>query len=434
MEPTPRHSLHPLSEVERWELALIERSRSAAPADERPDRRAVNCGAAAFLVAVVALVAVERPAVGAGDVLNVLAGVAAFAIASSVEFEIGTASAAPTVPVLVALLVLLPPALAPPVAAVGLVVGASLISRQTGRRQPLAATLCSALHVVGPAALVAAVGWPAGTAGWAVLAGVVAAGLASDLALSSARNRAGLGLSGPDLLSMLRWTYAVDVTLAPLGFLAAAQLGPQPVAFAVTLMPVALLALLAIDRRRQVDRLLLLDGAFDEAHAAARRDPLTGLGNRLAWEEALAAATARAGDPIAIVLLDVDRLKLVNDRYGHPAGDRLIQSVSSAMAAEIGPGSVVCRIGGDEFGIVLSGATATTHHEVVERVQRAVAKEPSVGDVPVSVSIGSSVAVGRGVHEAVSIADDELYRAKRARSDRTAAGSPLLPQRAASRS
>jgi diguanylate cyclase (GGDEF)-like protein len=423
MEPTSDHSLHPLSEVERRELALIERSRSIAPGNDLPDHRTVSWGAAVFLVASVALVAADPPTLSAVDELNVLAGIAAVAIAAAVEFEIGTTSAAPTVPVLVALLMLLPPALVPAIAAVGLVVGAHLRSRQTGRREPLALTLCSALHVVVPAALVAAVGWPEGAAAWALLAAVVAARLASDLALSSARNRAGHRLSGRELLAMLRWTYAVDVTLAPVGYLAAAELAPQPVAFAVTLMPVALLALLAADRRRQVDRLLLLDGAFDEAHAAARRDPLTGLGNRLAWEEALAAAATHAADAVAIVLLDVDRLKLVNDRYGHPAGDRLIQSVASAMGGEVGPGSVACRIGGDEFGIVLSGPVATTHAEVVDRVQRTVAREPSVGDVPVSVSIGSSAAFGRSVLEAVSIADDELYRAKRNRANRSAARS-----------
>jgi diguanylate cyclase (GGDEF)-like protein len=412
--------------VERWELALIEQSRSTVPGHDRPDRRALGLGAAMFLVASVVLVAVEPPAVGVGDGLNVLAGIAAFAIASAVEFEIGTTSAAPTAPVLVALLVQLPPAVVPAVAAVGLVVGAHLRSRQTGRREPLALTLCSALHVVAPAALVMAVGWPEGAAAWALLAAVVTARSASDLALSSARNAEGRGMSSRKLLSMLRWTCAVDVTLAPVGYLAAVVLAPQPVAFAVTLMPVGLLALLAADRRRQVDRLLLLDGAFDEAHAAARRDPLTGLGNRLAWEEALAAAASHAADAVAIVLLDVDRLKLVNDRYGHPAGDRLIQSVASALAGSVGQGAVACRIGGDEFGIVLAGPIATTHAEVVARVRRAVAKEPSVGDVPVSVSIGSSAAYGRSVLEAVSIADDELYRAKRARSDRTAGRQPTV--------
>jgi diguanylate cyclase (GGDEF)-like protein len=410
--------------VERWQLALIEQSRSNAPGSDRPDRRVLGWGAALFLVASVMLVVVDPPTVGVGEGLNVVAGIATFAIASAVEIEIGTTSAAPTAPVLVALLMLLPPALVPAVAAVGLVVGAHLRSRQTGRCEPLALTLCSALHVVAPAALVMAVGWPDGALASALLAGVVAARLASDLALSSARNREGLGLSGRELLAMLRWTYAVDVTLAPLGYLAATALAPQPLAFAVTLMPVGLLALLAADRRRQVDRLLLLDGAFDEAHAAARRDPLTGLGNRLAWEEALAAAASHPSDAVAIVLLDVDRLKLVNDRYGHPAGDRLIQSVASALRGDVGSGTLACRIGGDEFGIVLSGPVATTHAEVVERVQRAVAKEPSVGDVPVSVSIGSSAAYGRSVLEAVSIADDELYRAKRARADRTAAAFP----------
>ena len=225
---------------------------------------------------------------------------------------------------------------------------------------------------------------------------------------------------------MLRWTYAVDLTLAPIGYLAAVELGANPFVFVVTMLPVALLAMLAADRRRQVDQLLRLDDAIDAAQATARRDPLTGLGNRLAWDEALADAARRPTDPVAIVLLDVDRLKLVNDRYGHPAGDRLIQSVADAVRDEASTLWTACRVGGDEFGLVLTGDGVSTHRAVSARLVETVGRQPSIGDVPVSVSIGSSAGLGRSVHESVSMADDELYRAKRARPARPSASSSLL--------
>jgi diguanylate cyclase (GGDEF)-like protein len=327
--------------------------------------------------------------------------------------------------VLVAMLAVLPPALVAPTAAVGLLLGAVLIRRQTGRREAPLVTLSSAIHAIGPAVLVATVGWRSGASGWALLAGIVVAQLLSDLVASWLRNCIGLGLRFRELVGMLRWTYAVDVMLAPLGLLAAAELGANPATFVVTLFPVALLAMLAADRRHHVDRLLRLDDAIDEAQAMARRDPLTGLGNRLAWDEALADAARHPLDPVAIVLLDVDRLKLVNDRYGHPAGDRLIQSVADAVRSEAATGTA-CRVGGDEFGIVLTGDGAASHRALAARLVESVGRQPSIGDIAVSVSIGSSVALGRGVQESVSLADDELYRAKRARSTRASTDPPLL--------
>jgi diguanylate cyclase (GGDEF)-like protein len=85
-----------------------------------------------------------------------------------------------------------------------------------------------------------------------------------------------------------------------------------------------------------------------------------------------------------------------------------------------------CRVGGDEFGLVLTGEGVASHRAVAARLIEAVGRQPSIGDVPVSVSIGSSAALGRSVHESVSMADDELYRAKRARSPRAASTHPLL--------
>jgi diguanylate cyclase (GGDEF)-like protein len=330
------------------------------------------------------------------------------------------------VPVLIPLVAVVPPALVPPLVALSLLLSASLIRRQTGRREPPLVTLTSAFHSIGPAAVVASVGWRSGGEGWILLGALVAAQLAGDLLVSWVRNCVGLGLSIGELLSMLRWTYVVDLTLAPIGFLAAAQLGSNPAVFVVTLTPVGLLAILAADRRRQIDRLLRLDDAIDAAHRDARRDPLTGLGNRLAWDEALADAGRRHAEPVAVILLDVDRLKQVNDRYGHHAGDRLIRSVADAIRSEVAPEWPACRVGGDEFGLVLHGDTAGAHREVVTRLHGAVRRQPAIGDVAVSVSIGSAAAHGHRVHESVALADDELYSIKRQRSDRASASPTVL--------
>lgn len=162
-----------------------------------------------------------------------------------------------------------------------------------------------------------------------------------------------------------------------------------------------------------------------ELARASRRDVLTGLPNRRAFEEELAREVARAGrdgKPLAVVMLDVDRFKVVNDSHGHAAGDAVLREVAARAAAAVRAGDLVARIGGEEFVLLLHGADLPGALELAERVRVAVAAAPvAAGDRPLAVtaSLGCAVlAPGEGPEALVARADARLYDAKRAGRDR----------------
>ena len=145
----------------------------------------------------------------------------------------------------------------------------------------------------------------------------------------------------------------------------------------------------------------------------ATRDELTGLVNRREWYRRLDAALVRArrsGEPLSIVILDVNGLKLVNDRDGHAAGDRLLRSVGSRWASTLRESDVLGRIGGDEFGIVLEQAADVQAAEVVDRLR-------AVLDPDQSAAAGIATWDGEeSAGQLVDRADEAMYRQKRARS------------------
>jgi diguanylate cyclase (GGDEF)-like protein len=155
------------------------------------------------------------------------------------------------------------------------------------------------------------------------------------------------------------------------------------------------------------------------AEALGRTDQLTGLANRRALMEEVAAERPEA---LALVIVDIDRFKRVNDSYGHLAGDEVIRSVAEAMAAELGEFGLVARVGGEEFALLASAAPA----EIVE--QRLAAFRERVAATPVltqghavRVTISGGVAVrraGESFEQLYSAADGALYAAKAAGRNR----------------
>ena len=95
---------------------------------------------------------------------------------------------------------------------------------------------------------------------------------------------------------------------------------------------------------------------LDRAQADARRDRLTGLANRLAWDEAIAATTQSNETPAAVVMVDGGGLKAINDTYGHQVGDELLCAIAAALNSCVRVGDVVARLGGDEFALLLADA------------------------------------------------------------------------------
>jgi len=201
--------------------------------------------------------------------------------------------------------------------------------------------------------------------------------------------------------------------LAPLG-----QAVTDAVFFGAVLV---LIALMQTRSNRTQDRLVAA------LHEQATVDSLTGLANRRSFDEALGAAARRppaAGT--AVVLIDVDRFKSINDAYGHPVGDAALAHVSGLMRARVRAGdAVLARLGGDELAVLLPGCAETTAVHRAQDLLDAVTSRPLRLDdgtlVPLSLSIGvAHSATATGAEDLYSAADGALYRAKRGGRGRVA--------------
>lgn len=155
----------------------------------------------------------------------------------------------------------------------------------------------------------------------------------------------------------------------------------------------------------------------------ARFDPLTGVGNRRQFDERLALAIARGRhQPVALALLflDIDYLKPINDRHGHAAGDHLIRTFAQRLSGVVREGDLVARIGGDEFVVLSEHLEVADAAQFAERTaQRMIAamSEPVLFDMPLQTgtSIGIAVAASPEHAEAlIAAADRALYAAKEA--------------------
>jgi diguanylate cyclase (GGDEF)-like protein len=163
----------------------------------------------------------------------------------------------------------------------------------------------------------------------------------------------------------------------------------------------------------------------------AVRDPLTGLHNRRHLDRALDADLARRPrtGQLALLVVDIDHFKRVNDRFGHAAGDRVLTTVAGTLSAAVRDGDTAARLGGEEFVVVLPGAGREQALARAEQVRREVAAARHLLDgetVGVTVSIGVAVcpAVGASRDELLGAADRALYSAKAAGRDRVLAADP----------
>jgi diguanylate cyclase (GGDEF)-like protein len=153
----------------------------------------------------------------------------------------------------------------------------------------------------------------------------------------------------------------------------------------------------------------------------SRHDGLTGLLNRRAMQEAIdqqLARSRRAGDTFAVVMLDLDHFKAINDRYGHPAGDGVLKRVARTLAAHAREEFIIARIGGEEFAVVLPEHKVEQAAEFAERLRIAIGEHDmdATGGGPkhCTVSIGAAewLAGMTASSELLRAADEQLYRAK----------------------
>ena len=156
-------------------------------------------------------------------------------------------------------------------------------------------------------------------------------------------------------------------------------------------------------------------------------DDLTGVGNRRRLDRDLAIEAATGDTPVAVIMVDVDHFKRINDEYGHDAGDTALRDVANVMRREVRAGDVVYRYGGEEFCVLLAKTNTTEAGQVAERIRFAVSQMSLTVDEPLTVSIG--VALGKGEHVAQTMlrADEALFKSKEGGRNRvTLAAQPLL--------
>jgi diguanylate cyclase (GGDEF)-like protein/PAS domain S-box-containing protein len=157
----------------------------------------------------------------------------------------------------------------------------------------------------------------------------------------------------------------------------------------------------------------------------ADKDVVTGLMNRRRFEEELdtqAERCARYGERAALVLLDLDKFKQVNDSHGHKAGDRVIRAVGRAMLERVRDSDVVARIGGDEFALLLLNISAEEAAEVAEQIRELIEREAEQRGDDVTASLGVIHVDGAAVsaEDMLVAADMAMYEAKRAGRNRVA--------------
>ena len=168
--------------------------------------------------------------------------------------------------------------------------------------------------------------------------------------------------------------------------------------------------------------------SYREATASAATDPLTGLPNRRYFDEfaALVSGGRRAGDGVAVLMIDIDKFKGLNDTFGHPAGDQVLRSVAEAITSAVRDQDVPARVGGEEFAVLLRNPGPMDAVEVGERVRQAV-RDLDLGrlgipGVSVSVGVANATDPEEAIAALVDRADQALLRAKRAGRDRVIAG------------
>ncbi len=150
----------------------------------------------------------------------------------------------------------------------------------------------------------------------------------------------------------------------------------------------------------------------------ARTDQLTGLPNRRAFDERLAGELARldrSGEKVALLILDLDHFKALNDTAGHISGDRALAAVADVIRSSVRGADWPARIGGDEFAVVLPGADENEALQVAERISDGIELTFAAAEVPLAVSVGGAAGSGAQIDAETlhSEADRALYDAKR---------------------
>ena len=216
----------------------------------------------------------------------------------------------------------------------------------------------------------------------------------------------------------LPWWRTLVAALAPatqLAIMLLADAGGPAQAWSGTWLFVLIVAVAAWTGQAQLQLLVELLGARHDAF----HDPLTGLPNRRAAGERLAASRAHAlrqGEPLSVLMLDIDHFKRVNDVHGHADGDRVLVALARALREELRAGDLAARHGGEEFLVVLPASDTAQARDAAERIRAHVQGLPlPLADATLSVTISIGVATLHADEPCDALlarADAALYRAK----------------------
>ncbi len=156
----------------------------------------------------------------------------------------------------------------------------------------------------------------------------------------------------------------------------------------VLTLPLGLAARRAVrDVRHRCD----LERRYEKERHRARSDPLTGVGNRIAFDDQLERCNrtlARDGTPFVLAFIDIDRFKALNDSQGHVVGDQALQRIAHTLVASVRSTDAVARLGGDEFAVLMPGASAEGSPRVCGKLHAALLAAAATADLPIGFSIG----------------------------------------------
>jgi diguanylate cyclase (GGDEF)-like protein len=198
-------------------------------------------------------------------------------------------------------------------------------------------------------------------------------------------------------------------------------------------LPLSMVAASVLMALGVADRLREQRHALTQAQFHAQTDPLTGVLNRRSLLERLEAGCGRArarGMPIALLFIDLDHFKRINDSHGHPAGDACLKAIIDPIQSELRQSDVIGRYGGEEFVVVLSSADTAVAHAIAARILGRVAEIRVEGFGPpihltCSIGVAGSDRLGVWNEQLIAHADAAVYAAKNSGRNRVQVATPL---------
>jgi diguanylate cyclase (GGDEF)-like protein len=337
-----------------------------------------------------------------------------YGLAHRTKFEATTGSTVPTEPVLVALLFAAPIASVPALVLAGLLLGGPWRDAPGCALHEFLVRAATGWYCAGPVAIVWAVGLHSPALDrWPVLLAALASQFLCDAVVALVRCWA-LKISARRLIEPLLFTFSVDSLLAPLAVCAVVVSRGGPAVLFFSLVPIAFVRVMAIDRTRRMNTAVQLGKELEHSRDESRTDAMTGLANRRAWEEAVAvterATLERDERELTTVVLvaDIDHLKMVNDSFGHEAGDDLLRAFASTLREAAPEGALVARLGGDEFGVLFQSTDgdARGSNEFVSRLRSGMAGCRIACGALLSASLGvASCPTAESIADAIRLAD-----------------------------